>query len=386
MKAKLCLATSGEFGQYRNLKTEVSKALVNGMKQVDPRPLIICRDFKRAKEQNIRKAIPFGRKLIYLIQGTLKALTGSMNGAISDYLIDRFTSFKINRCDLLYAIPPSYLTTIRKVKANGGLAVIHAGTSHPLYSSEVGMKEGIKATRISTWARDRRLKTIQEADYIFALSDFVRETYLQQGVSSDKIYVTPLGVDEKRFKPGDKKDTVFRVIGVANYSSKKGYQYLLEAWKNLKLENAELVLVGNPDQYMERLVKEYQHICPNIRSVRHTDPLQYYQSASVFVHPSLTEGSAKVTYEAMACGLPVLCTHESGSIIEDSKEGYIIQSRDVESIQERLLELYNTPERADEMGRKGRMKILEGYTWDHYAERVATYLREILDKRNKGDI
>jgi glycosyltransferase involved in cell wall biosynthesis len=64
----------------------------------------------------------------------------------------------------------------------------------------------------------------------------------------------------------------------------------------------------------------------------------------VFLLPSLCEGSAAVTYEAMMAGLPVVCTENAGSIIINEKSGFIVPVLDPVSIADSLLRLQNSPE------------------------------------------
>jgi glycosyltransferase involved in cell wall biosynthesis len=89
-----------------------------------------------------------------------------------------------------------------------------------------------------------------------------------------------------------------------------------------------------------------------------------YQQASVFVLPSLSEGSAKVTYEAMACGLPVIVTPNAGAEIKDGMEGFLVPPRGVDELQEKLLCLYGHEKLRQEMGQAARA-LAERYTWEH---------------------
>jgi glycosyltransferase involved in cell wall biosynthesis len=97
--------------------------------------------------------------------------------------------------------------------------------------------------------------------------------------------------------------------------------------------------------------------------------------ANVFAFPSLDEGSALVTYEAMAAGLPVITTPNAGSLVRDSLDGYIIPIRDSEALTERLEFFYQYPEQAQQMGESGRERIKE-FTWERYGEElVKAYIR-----------
>jgi glycosyltransferase involved in cell wall biosynthesis len=97
--------------------------------------------------------------------------------------------------------------------------------------------------------------------------------------------------------------------------------------------------------------------------------------ASVFAFPSLDEGSALVTYEAMAAGLPVIATPNAGSLVRDSIDGYLIPIRNSEALAERIEFFYHYPHQAVEMGRNGQERVGE-FTWERYGEElVKAYIK-----------
>jgi glycosyltransferase involved in cell wall biosynthesis len=163
--------------------------------------------------------------------------------------------------------------------------------------------------------------------------------------------------------PGEKRDSVFRVIVAGNYGRRKGFQYLLQARRELGLDNAELIVVGNPLDKMKSIVEQYRDERSIVFKAYTPNIVDAYQQSSLFVFPSLLEGSAKVTYEAMACGLPVVCTYESGSVVRDGKDGYIVPSRSVEALKEKIQYFYDHPDRLSEMGKSARSYMVDNYQW-----------------------
>jgi glycosyltransferase involved in cell wall biosynthesis len=95
----------------------------------------------------------------------------------------------------------------------------------------------------------------------------------------------------------------------------------------------------------------------------------HYAWADVFLLPSLCEGSATVTYEALAAGLPVIATPNTGAIIRDQIEGFIIPIRDVDTIVEKLQLLANWPDLLAEMSESARQRAVYG-SFDNYAKRL----------------
>jgi len=88
-----------------------------------------------------------------------------------------------------------------------------------------------------------------------------------------------------------------------------------------------------------------------------------------------------VQLQAMACGLPVICTTNTGGedIIRNGKEGFIVPIRDVEALKEKILYLYSNPEKCKKMGYNAKKRVKENFTWDHYGDRIIKKYKEILN-------
>jgi glycosyltransferase involved in cell wall biosynthesis len=105
-----------------------------------------------------------------------------------------------------------------------------------------------------------------------------------------------------------------------------------------------------------------------------------YQQADVFTFPTIEEGSALVTYEALACGLPVVTTPNAGSVVRDGVEGLLVPIRNVEALAA-ALECLRADERLRrEMGRAARARA-EEFTWDGYGETLARVLRQATQSK-----
>ena len=95
-----------------------------------------------------------------------------------------------------------------------------------------------------------------------------------------------------------------------------------------------------------------------------------YQSADVFVFPSLAEGSAYVTYEAMGCGLPILTTFNAGSVMRDGIDGFLVPPRDTNALTDKLNWFYTHQSETKEMGIAAAENILKNYSWQKYQQRL----------------
>jgi len=163
---------------------------------------------------------------------------------------------------------------------------------------------------------------------------------------------------------------------------RKGVQYLLEAWSRLKLKNADLVLAGRIHGEVKGIYNRYK----DDTTIRHVgfvnDPETLYRESSLFVLPSIVEGSAKVTYEAMASGLPVIVTPNAGSVSRDGVDGYIVPIRNVEALIEKIKTLYEDKELRQEMGKNAR-KWMEQHTWDHHRSKMIKAYEDAYNKIEK---
>jgi starch synthase len=224
-------------------------------------------------------------------------------------------------------------------------------------------------------ARDS--EELQLADCVLAPSECVRQALESLGVPSQRIADVPFGVDLKRFAPRPRKsEETFRVLFVGKLTQRKGLAQLLEAFRRLGLPGARLELVGDLVG-SGRWLPRYRGLfdwCPN---ATHAELAERYRRANVFVLPSLHEGSALVTYEALASGLPVIATPQTGSVVRDGMEGFLVPAGEIEPVAERLLELYRDPERRRDMAVRARQRA-EEFSWAAYGERVAAAVRRTL--------
>jgi glycosyltransferase involved in cell wall biosynthesis len=219
------------------------------------------------------------------------------------------------------------------------------------------------------------------ADFIFLPSEFAKKTFVEAGFDPARLFVIERAVDSERYRPGGGAGKGrFRVVFVGRVSLRKGVQYLLEAWRGVDIKGAELVIVGGVDEDMGPVLAKYGDMDNVVFKGHVKDTSEVYGGASVFVFPSLEEGSAKVTFEAMASGLPVVTTENSGSVVRDGVDGFIVPARDAGALRERMLCLYEDADRARLMGQSGRGRA-GLYTWQRYRETLLKAYGRITGNR-----
>lgn len=298
-------------------------------------------------------------------------------------------------CDLFHGWTHESLRSLRVAREKGVLSVIDRGYSHPRFSKRIldeefdiyGISRGMES--VPNWLRpfdhlrreqEEACEEFDTADYVFVNSPFCYDTFVAEGFPKEKLVMIPRGFDPAKYNPAPQPDKVFRAIFVGQLLVRKGLKYLLEAWSRLNLPNAELLLVGKLMDEVRPLMEAYLRR-PDVRHIGFVpDPVGAYNSATVFVFPSVDEGSAKVTYEAMACGLPVIVTPNAGSLARDGEDGFIIPIRDTESLEEKLLFFYKHRDSAREMGQTAR-KNISAYTWEQYEHSlIQTYHRLLMGR------
>lgn len=296
---------------------------------------------------------------------------------------DRLAQRKIEDCDIFVGWSSFSLKSIRKAKSRGATTIIDHGSSHILYQKEILKEEyrryGLRASPVDQGIVERELKEYDEADYISIASEFQRQSFLSKGVEEEKLIKVPYGVDVKKFKPSPKNDDVFRVISVGATTLRKGVHYLLEAWSQLDLKQSELLLRGGVPENIRWLIEKYRRKC-DFKIVSYIKEISnFYHKGSVFVLPSIEDGWGLVVGEAMASGLPVIISDNTGAkdIVDNGKEGFVIPVRDVQTLKEKIEYLYHNPEERKRMGKAARQRAME-FTWDKYGEKIVKAYQNLL--------
>jgi glycosyltransferase involved in cell wall biosynthesis len=285
--------------------------------------------------------------------------------------------------------------------ATGRYDLFHSWSGDCLLSLRVARKLGIPSIlEIPTWHRDRgkikrsqanavieekvpwskrwkedlllqRGRFIEEydlADLLLVLSERAAETFRVQGFPEDKLFYLPRGVDIDRFTPGIRPPN-FRAIFSGALIERKGIHHLLEAWHRLNLKDAELWLVGSVHEEARPFLNKFAR--DDIKIIGFAQqPETYLCQSTIHVFPSQCEGSAKVIYEAAACGLPQITTREAGDVVENDVQGIIVPPADVDALAEAIRHLYDHPETVERMSVAARKRVVENFTWDHFRARL----------------
>ncbi len=167
------------------------------------------------------------------------------------------------------------------------------------------------------------------------------------------------------------------------FKCKKRVHYLLQAFSELNLPNSELILIGERQKEMEPFLQKYQR--DNIKckgTFPEKELYKHYSQGSVFCLPSIEDGFGMVLGQALACGLPIICTENTGGpdLIENGKEGFIIPIRDVEKLKEKILILYKNPDLLKSMS-EGAIRKAQKATWNEYGDRMINLYENLVENK-----
>ncbi len=210
----------------------------------------------------------------------------------------------------------------------------------------------------------------QLADVVVCPSPFVARHVVEEGCAPEKIVVVPTGVDT-RFQVEQKPRAPgkLRVLTVGAVGLRKGSPYVGGVSRLLAGE-VEFRMVG-PLELLPEAQKKLAASVELTGPIPRGEMRKQFEWADVFLLPSLCEGSAISVYEALAAGLPVICTENTGSVVRNGIDGYIVPIRDVMETTEILRELAGNPAALERMGESACERAAD-FTLSRYGERLTS--------------
>jgi glycosyltransferase involved in cell wall biosynthesis len=219
------------------------------------------------------------------------------------------------------------------------------------------------------------------ADLIIVNSEFTKTALISLGADSQRIEIVPLAVNIENFYPITAKKTYSKVnfLFLGSLILRKGIQYALEAFRLIRSSNVTLTIAGGLGVTMRvEKLKEYNKVCSYIGQIPRNNVVNVYQSADVFIFPTISDGFGLTQVEAMACGLPVITTPNSGSVVRDGFDGFIVPIRDSEALAEKIELLSSDPDLLQWMSKNARQRAQE-FSWKKYGERLTGVIQHALE-------
>ncbi|KST63319.1 glycosyltransferase family 4 protein [Mastigocoleus testarum] len=216
-------------------------------------------------------------------------------------------------------------------------------------------------------------KLCQFTDAYVVPSEFVQEGLKAFGVDSVRCHIVPSTVRESWLDVNNQPNRG-SILFVGTADLRKGIHILGMAAQKLAHHNYEFRVAGGVSDVIRNhpLTQSLKFL----GRIPRADIQKEYANADIFVLPSLAEGSAGVTYEALAVGLPIITTKAAGSVVRDGIEGMIISERDPDALADSIEALVENRELRDRVANAAKERAKD-YVWDKYAQRILAVLNNL---------
>lgn len=294
---------------------------------------------------------------------------------LNNHLFDALALRHLDACDVFHFVSSIGLYCARKARKGGAMIVCDVRQEHPAFQRRVLEEEASRfgvRTRITGGTYEAKvLEEFDLADFIIVPSAHARRTFVAEGFSPDRILTLPYGVNLDDFRPAaGARPEPFQILYSGSLTIRKGPQYLLEAVKGMG-PGVKVILAGPLDPAFQPVLQRYAGSFEYVGVFPKLELRRLYAASSVFVLPSLADSFSLATLEAMACGLPVIVSENTGAAdaFDDGTEGFVVPIRDAGAIREKIEYLRDNEDARAEMGRRAaaRARVM---TWERYGNQA----------------
>jgi len=266
-----------------------------------------------------------------------------------------------------------------------------------LFNRKILIQSNATSFTGATFPRRRRFREwlVHCCDGFIANSSETKKYLCELGADSDKVFVSLQTIDIFKWKRSSEgwKDSKDKLKHELNLKSKvilyvgrletiKGIQFLFEAYQyiNKELKDTSVLIVGSGSY--ESNLKEYcrqKGLLDNVIFAGYKQPdelLRYYALADILVFPTLWDQFGLVVIEALASGLPVICSQFAGSaedLIKEGSNGFIIDPHDTKKMADLLSKVLTDNDLLRKL-KLGALESIKDFTIEKSAE---NFLRAI---------
>lgn len=305
----------------------------------------------------------------------------------SENCFEAFARRRTGRSKVFWGWNDHNLTAFQSAKSKGQRIICERGSTHGIWGAArmraVHRELGWGPTEESLSPRvSRAVEEYELAEKIMVPSNFVKTTFLQQGIAEEKIRVNPYGVDRSlwhKVQGCKREEGPLVFVFAAALGPRKGVHILLQAWEKAGLNDSELWLCGGVHMPIKQLGLPVRNSVKFLGRQTHTSLANIYDRASVYILPSFEEGMARSGIEALAAGLPSIVTYETGltDLMTSGREGWVVRSGDVDQLAETLRTVAANRSSLPINSAAARACTAKSDKED-YGERAAQFLRSFL--------
>lgn len=255
---------------------------------------------------------------------------------------------------------------------------------------------------VSTYFLNKRneilINNIKKSDKIIAISYFIKDLLIKQGISDTKIDViynlppywsTDGNIDMKK----DNTESFLILFAASRLYEEKGMHILIGAINKVVkkgITNIKLIIAGEGPQKKEL---EQMSDIYNIRKyvefigqISHDKIKEFYVNCDIILFPSIyTEPLGRVAIEAGIVGKPIIATNIGGipEIVDDKITGLLVPPRDIENLSDAIIELVNNKDLRERLGKNARVKITRKFEPGHIVNQHIQLYKELVENRLK---
>lgn len=271
-------------------------------------------------------------------------------------------------------------------KESGRITICDHSIGHPyavawMRAHPVGLLPKFIPPQTLTQIEQNYLEDFTHADHVLVNSTFVRDTFIASGFNPDKVSVAWWGVDARFLSDADhaleqcrERSGSLDLLFCGGFGRRKGAHVLMEALERLSEYPWRLTIAGSVEQDMriqwESFRTRFGQRINHVGFLSRPALAREMSKHRVFVFPSLMEGSARVVFEAMACGCFIITTPHAGSIVEHGEHGLLTTPGDADTLIDALRSVFHADHDLQAVGESNAALIREAYRQDQYAQRV----------------
>ena len=295
--------------------------------------------------------------------------------ALHDRLVARALPRLVGEIDIVHAWPLGARETLRTARLLGIPTVLERPNAHTRYAYESVAREcdriGVQlppkgehaynAARLAKEEEEYRL-----TDYLLCPSEFVAETFREEGFPDAQLVHHTYGYDENLFFAADRpanRDGGLNVLFVGMCAVRKGVHLALDAWlQSAASRTGTFTIAGGfiPD-YEAKLADQLAH--PSVRALGHSDDVPELMRASdILLLPSIEEGFGLVCVEAMGSGCVPLVSDACTDTVRHGQNGFVHHVGDVATLTEQLALLDRDRDLLAAL-REGCVRSAPNHTW-----------------------
>ena len=259
---------------------------------------------------------------------------------------------------------------------------------HSEHGRDIDDPAGMNRKRILA----RRALAFRAKKFVAVSRDLLRWLQLEVRIRTSKLVFIPNGVDTERFRPGRDSalrsalgiaDREFVVGSVGRLDPVKDYEGLIDAVRQLNQErhNVRLVIAGDGPERprLESILRESALTPKPLLLGQRADADRLYHAFDTFVLNSIAEGMSNVLLEAMASGLPIICTEVGGNVelVKHNHTGFLVPPKNSVALAAAIYQHLTSPDRCAVYRENSRRFAVEHFSLERMIEQYTALYESV---------